>query len=84
MGSHMAITETPEQVANPPRIYTMTAADRCDQCGARAYVRATMHSLSELTLCGHHGREHEATLRPAALDWLDETEALNVRLDVSP
>ena len=84
MGSHMAITETPEQVANPPRIYTMTAADRCDQCGARAYVRATMHSLSELTLCGHHGREIEGALRPKTLYWVDETAALNVRLDVSP
>jgi len=79
MGSHMAITDVDQ-------IFTMTAADLCDhgECGSRAYIRATMHTLAEITLCGHHVREIEGALRPKTLYWVDETEALNVRLDVSP
>ena len=85
MGSQMALQETPEQAANPPRIYSMTAADRCDTgaCGARAYVRVIMPRLTELNFCGHHSREVEGTLRPIARIWHDETDALKVRLEAS-
>lgn len=36
----------------------LTAADRCDRCGAQAYVRAVLHSGGELLFCGHHARTH--------------------------
>lgn len=45
---------------------TLTAADRCDRCGAAARVRAVLSSGGELLFCRHHGNEHEARLR--ALD----------------
>jgi hypothetical protein len=53
----------------------LEASDRCDRCGARAYVRATL-SAGELLLCAHHARQHEARLKVVALEWHDETERL--------
>jgi hypothetical protein len=41
----------------------LTAADRCDRCGAAAQVRAILASGGELLFCGHHAREHETRLR---------------------
>ena len=32
----------------------LNAANRCDACGARAWVRATMPSGGQLYFCGHH------------------------------
>jgi hypothetical protein len=55
---------------------TLTALDRCDRCGAQAYVRVTLAAGGDLLFCGHHFREHEARLRPLALDVLDETAKL--------
>lgn len=54
----------------------LTALDRCDRCGAQAYVRVTLAAGGELLFCGHHFREHEARLRPLASDVLDETAKL--------
>ncbi len=51
---------------------TLTAADRCDRCGAQSRVRAVLAS-GELLFCGHHAHEYEARLRPTALGWIDET-----------
>jgi len=41
----------------------LTAADRCDRCGAQAIARATLSSGAHLLFCGHHLRAHEARLR---------------------
>ncbi|PPK64632.1 hypothetical protein V5P93_005977 [Actinokineospora auranticolor] len=41
----------------------LTAADRCDRCGAAAQVRAVLPSGGELLFCGHHARAHEERLR---------------------
>ncbi|GAA4815669.1 DUF7455 domain-containing protein [Tomitella cavernea] len=41
----------------------LTAADRCDRCGAGAKVRVTLPSGGELLFCRHHGNEHETRLR---------------------
>ena len=54
----------------------LTALDRCDRCGAQAYVRVRLAAGGELLFCGHHFREHEARLRPLASDVLDETGKL--------
>ena len=53
----------------------LTAADRCDRCGAQALVRATMASGAELLFCAHHGREYEAGLRATDADIYWESEA---------
>ena len=63
--------------ASPPATFTLTAADRCDLCGARAYIRVliSVHH-SELLWCAHHGHEFEAALRSVALDFVDESAAI--------
>jgi hypothetical protein len=55
---------------------TLTAADRCDRCGARAYVRARLSSGGELLFCAHHGREHLPKLQGLSTDIQDETDRL--------
>ena len=54
----------------------LTALDRCDRCGAQAYVRVVLAAGGDLLFYGHHFREHEARLRPLALDVQDETARL--------
>ena len=56
---------------------TLTIADRCDRCGAQAFVRVELASGADLHFCGHHARQHETRLREIAVAWLDESERLN-------
>jgi len=53
----------------------LTAADRCDSCGAQAYIRATMAS-GELFFCAHHGAEFKDKLAATAIEWHDESSRL--------
>jgi hypothetical protein len=55
----------------------LTAADRCDRCGAQAYLRARLASGGELLFCAHHSREHLSKLSNVAVDILDETDRLH-------
>jgi hypothetical protein len=55
---------------------TLTAADRCDRCGAQAYVRAVLTSGGELLFCAHHARKHADALRAVSVEILDETDKL--------
>lgn len=55
---------------------TLTAADRCDRCGARAYVRVCLSTGGELLFCAHHGREHLPKLQGIASTIQDETNRL--------
>ena len=54
----------------------LTALDRCDSCGAQAYVRVVLNG-SELLFCAHHANKHEPKLRPLAEVWHDESHKLN-------
>ena len=36
----------------------LSAADRCDRCGAQAYLKVELQSGGELLFCAHHAREH--------------------------
>lgn len=54
----------------------LTAADRCDRCGAQAYVRARLINGGELLFCAHHGREHLPKLRDKAIEIIDESDRL--------
>ena len=55
----------------------LTAADRCDRCGATAYVRVVLQSGGELLFCSHHARKHLDKLRPLAARIDDESERLD-------
>jgi hypothetical protein len=54
----------------------LTAADRCDRCGAQAYLRVELQSGGELLFCAHHAREHGDKLKEIAVALVDETDKL--------
>ena len=54
----------------------LTAADRCDRCGAQAYVRVLLPNRLELLFCAHHGRQHASALTKIAVQIQDETARL--------
>jgi hypothetical protein len=54
----------------------LNAVDRCDRCGAQAYVRATLLNGGELLFCGHHAKEYSAGLKPLVAKIQDETAKL--------
>ncbi len=53
----------------------LTAADRCDRCGAQAYVRVVLAS-GELLFCAHHARRHADAFAGVAVQVHDETDRL--------
>ena len=57
----------------------LTAADRCDRCGAQAYLRVELQSGGELLFCAHHAREHGDKLKEIAVAVTDETHKLAER-----
>ena len=59
--------------------HRLSAADRCDSCGAQAYIAAEVNG-SELLFCAHHGRQHADALKSKGAAIVDETN----RLVVSP
>ena len=54
----------------------LTAHDRCDRCGAQAYVKVLLEAGGELMFCAHHAREHSEKLREIAEHVHDETDKL--------
>ncbi|WP_460852926.1 DUF7455 domain-containing protein [Nocardioides montaniterrae] len=54
----------------------LTAEDRCDRCGAQAYLRVELGTGGELLFCGHHAREHGDKLKEIAVAVQDETHKL--------
>ena len=73
----MTITALAEPATVPARVteYRLTALDRCDSCGAQAYVGAEVNG-TELLFCAHHARKYEVKLRLVATSWHDETDRL--------
>lgn len=65
----------PETAVDELDVPSLTASDRCDSCGAQAYVRVTLAS-GDLLFCAHHGAEFKEKLFPLALEWHDETSRL--------
>ncbi|WP_030167121.1 DUF7455 domain-containing protein [Spirillospora albida] len=55
----------------------LTVADRCDRCGAQAYVRAVLVGGGDLLFCAHHGRRYAEALRANGADIHDETDRLH-------
>jgi hypothetical protein len=55
---------------------SLTASDRCDRCGAQAYLRVELQSGGELLFCAHHAREHGDKLKQIAVTYIDETDKL--------
>ena len=65
----MTPTLIPESIISPA---TLTAADRCDRCGARATTRVVLAGGSDLVFCGHHSRRYDDALRAVAVEVVTE------------
>jgi hypothetical protein len=71
--AQFAPDNTVDELERPAQL--LTALDRCDYCGAQAYVKATLAS-GELLFCAHHANEFKEKLQPTALEWHDESSRL--------
>ena len=65
-------TESPNLASTAP----LTGLDRCDSCGAQAYVRMTL-ATGELLFCAHHAARFKEKLVGSALAWHDESSRLH-------
>lgn len=63
-------------ISTNPAQPTLTAQDRCDRCGAQAYLRVTLLSGGELFFCAHHAKRHRDKLAQVAEAIHDETARL--------
>jgi len=68
--------ETQETTETAVELPALTAADRCDVCGAQAFIRVVL-ATGDLVFCGHHGTANKEKLKPIAITWQDETDKLN-------
>jgi len=64
-----------EDMTNATTTATLTAADRCDRCGAQSYVRVVLAN-GELLFCAHHARAHADKFTAIASEIHDETDRL--------
>lgn len=84
-----AVTPTPvdaDTVGDIPEVkmdvVPLTLADRCDRCGAQAFVRVEFVEGS-LMFCGHHFRKNEDVLRERAIFVQDELDKINLKPSLS-
>ena len=86
------LSQTPRQERNEADVTTavapstaaLSAAGRCDRCGAQAYLRVELQSGGELLFCAHHAREHGDKIREIAANVVDETHKLSDTPAVAP
>jgi hypothetical protein len=71
-----AETEDATAAGTQARSWRLTAVDRCDRCGAQAYVRVLLPSRLELLFCAHHNRKYSSALADIAVEIQDETVRL--------
>jgi hypothetical protein len=55
----------------------LTAVDRCDRCGAQAYVQVELAAGAELLFCAHHASQYEVKLREVAVVIRDERDRVS-------
>lgn len=67
-----------------PLSNVLNNADRCDQCGAQAFIWVNMpNATAGLLYCRHHFLRNESKLREYAIDIVDETYKINLKASAS-
>lgn len=56
---------------------TLQVSDRCDRCGAQAYVKVLLPGGGQLFFCGHHFTANKAQLQQQAVEIVDETRFIS-------
>lgn len=72
-GEERTVPDTDHEVIK--EVWVLTPNDRCDKCGAQAYMLATLDD-GDLLFCAHHAAKFRDTLVAAGAEILDETERL--------
>lgn len=79
-------TDVVDKPTAAPPIIPLTLLDRCDRCGAQAFVRAailTVNGAVDLLFCGHHYRVTAEKLATVAVRIQDETARINEKPSAS-
>jgi hypothetical protein len=79
----MFVSSTVDVDASTGSRQPLTLQERCDSCGAQAFVAVTFPTGSELLFCGHHYRKHEAALASQGVSVHDERDRINDKPSVS-
>jgi hypothetical protein len=66
----------PETKVKKQEEKVLKIADRCDRCGAQAFVLATGVS-GELMFCGHHYHKYEYAITQWAYKIVNELDTIN-------
>ena len=75
----METTELEVEVEARPLSNKLNNLDRCDQCGAQAYVWVVMpNAEAGLLYCAHHYVRNEVKLKECAIDIFDERYKLEL------
>ena len=74
----MILDETQEVIETD----TLNANDRCDSCGAQAYIWVN-GITGDLLFCGHHFTKNEDKIRSYAFEIIDERHKLSVKRESS-
>ena len=78
----VAAPEADEEVR--PLSDVLNHSDRCDACGAQAFIWVNMpNSKNGLLYCGHHFNKYEAKLREYAIEIFDERYKINLKASSS-
>jgi hypothetical protein len=73
-----------EEAEARPLSDTLNITDRCDQCGAQAFVWVNMpNSQAGLLYCNHHYQKNKEGLREVAIDIVDESYKINKKASAS-
>lgn len=64
------------ETGQPTLAPILTALDRCDSCGAQAYMKVVLPGNLDLLFCGHHSREHGDKAKVSAISVIDETHLI--------
>jgi hypothetical protein len=62
-------------------VTTLKVADRCDKCGAQAFVQVVFGNGHDLLFCGHHYAAFQGALPDATVH--DHRESINKEASVS-
>jgi hypothetical protein len=76
------LTITKELVEDQQEEIELTAKDRCDSCGAQAFVYVKGLS-GELYFCGHHYTKNEEKLKSWSFTTIDKRDTINKKSESS-
>jgi ribosomal protein S14 len=74
--NNIGVNKMPETKTKKQEEKVLKIADRCDRCGAQAFVLATGVS-GELMFCGHHYHKYEYAITQWAYKIVNELDTIN-------